>query len=124
MRARWHVPLRRQSSSEIPGESGGRELDRQSFETPRAGKWTHAAFADQPRLFQTLRNQMKALLDLGARDVLTEAHVHSATEGEVAILLRALRIESFGIGHRVGIPPGYAVRQKQHRFFREHDIAI
>src|SRR3546814_16663612 len=67
------------------------------------------------RSLDALRNQMQTFVDLRARDVLTEAHMHAETERHVPVFPGTFRIKVVRIAERARISSRQAHRKKQAR---------
>src|SRR3546814_3713378 len=62
-----------------------REGDRQSAHAPDTVERPPRRRSGSSRVLDALRNQMQTFVDLRARDVLTEAHMHAETERHVPV---------------------------------------
>src|SRR5579862_1126909 len=80
------------------------ELDRQTLQAPDTREDAKAKFSGEPGLLDALGDQMQALFNLCAGDVLAQTHVHAATKGHVSVGGRAFGVQIIWVRNRRRIP--------------------
>src|SRR3546814_14193026 len=92
-----------------------REGDRQSAHAPDTVERPPRRRSGSSRVLDALRNQMQTFVDLRARDVLTEAHMHAETERHVPVFPGTVRLKVVRIAELARICSRQAHRKKPAR---------